>query len=129
MRRVPRGRVTTIVELRRAVAAAHGAEVGCPMTTGIFAWIAAHAAEEDAAEGRREATPWWRTLKAGGELNPKYLGGGRPNRRGGCAPRAIASCSAASAGSWPNSSPASMRRGCGRGSRNEKTGGGVPVAA
>ena len=49
--------------------------MGCPLTTGIFAWLAAHAAEEAAAEGKKGITPYWRTLKSGGELNPKYPGG------------------------------------------------------
>ncbi|MES2696440.1 MAG: hypothetical protein V4773_23425 [Verrucomicrobiota bacterium] len=75
MRTVPKGRLTTINELRTAVAKQHRAAVGCPITTGIFAWIAAHAAEEDAAAGAKTATPYWRTLKNGGELNPKYPGG------------------------------------------------------
>ncbi len=75
MRRVPKGRVTTINRLRAAIARQHGATIGCPITTGIFAWIAAHAAEEAAAAGRKRITPWWRTLKANGQLNPKYPGG------------------------------------------------------
>ncbi|MFB0559005.1 MAG: hypothetical protein ACETVS_00475, partial [Dehalococcoidales bacterium] len=37
--------------------------------------IAARAAEEAAAEGKKDITPYWRTLKVGGELNPKYPGG------------------------------------------------------
>jgi len=37
--------------------------------------MAARAAEEDAAEGKTEITPYWRTLKTGGELNAKYPGG------------------------------------------------------
>ena len=45
------------------------------MTTGIFAWIAAHAAEESENDGASRITAYWRTLKAGGELNPKYPGG------------------------------------------------------
>ena len=45
------------------------------MGTGIFAAIAARAAEEDAAEGKKDITSYWRTLKSGGELNPKYPGG------------------------------------------------------
>jgi alkylated DNA nucleotide flippase Atl1 len=45
------------------------------MGTGIFAAIAARAAEEDAAEGKQDITPYWRTLKAGGTLNEKYPGG------------------------------------------------------
>jgi len=75
MQKVPRGKLTTINELRAALARKHGADIGCPITTGIFAWIAAHAAEEAAAEGRKRITPYWRTLKTGGELNAKYPGG------------------------------------------------------
>src|SRR5580658_9210328 len=75
MRRVPKGKLTTIDELRKALALRHGATIACPLTTGIFAWIAAHAAAEAAAEGRKRTTPFWRTLKTKGELNPKYPGG------------------------------------------------------
>ncbi len=75
MRRVPKGKLSTTNELRAALARRHGATMGCALTTGIFAWIAAHAAEESAATGRKRITPYWRTLKAGGELNPKYPGG------------------------------------------------------
>ena len=38
-------------------------------------WIAAHAAAEAEAEGIKRVTPYWRTLKTGGEVNPKYPGG------------------------------------------------------
>jgi hypothetical protein len=75
MKRVPFGKLITINEIRAILAKKHGATVGCPITTGIFAWIAAHAAEEAAAAGETDTTPYWRTLKAGGELNPKYPGG------------------------------------------------------
>ncbi|MBN2099356.1 MAG: MGMT family protein [Dehalococcoidia bacterium] len=75
MRKVPRGKLTTINEIRAALAWRHGATIGCPITTGIFAGIAARAAEEAAAEGKRNITPYWRTLKSGGDLNPKYPGG------------------------------------------------------
>ncbi len=37
--------------------------------------MAAKAAEEDAIEGKKDITPYWRTLKEGGLLNPKYPGG------------------------------------------------------
>lgn len=75
MKKVGRGRLTTIDALRRALAKKHGVTIACPITTGIFAWIAAHAAEEDENDGRKRITPYWRTLKTGGELNPKYPGG------------------------------------------------------
>ena len=75
MKQVPRGRVVTINELRVALARKHKADFACPITTGIFSWIAAHAAAEAEAEGARRVTPFWRTLKTGGEINPKYPGG------------------------------------------------------
>jgi hypothetical protein len=75
MRRVPRGRLATIAEIRDALARRHRTDIACPMTTGIFAWIAANAAEEARAAGTKRVTPWWRTLKSGGELNPKNPGG------------------------------------------------------
>jgi hypothetical protein len=75
MRRVPKGRLVTVSEIRACLAKKHGTDIACPMTTGIFAWIAAHAAEEARAAGDRNVTPYWRTLKTGGELNPKYPGG------------------------------------------------------
>jgi hypothetical protein len=75
MRRIPRGKLITIAEIRAQLAKAHRVTMACPITTGIFAWIAAHAAEEAASEGKKRTTPYWRTLKTGGELNPKYPGG------------------------------------------------------
>ena len=75
MKQVPKGRLITINELRASLAAKHKANFACPITTGIFSWIAAHAAAEGEAEGARRITPYWRTLKTGGEINPKYPGG------------------------------------------------------
>jgi alkylated DNA nucleotide flippase Atl1 len=75
MRQIPKGRVMTINELRTALAKKHKAGFACPITTGIFAWIAAHAAAEAAADGAKRVTPYWRTLKNGGEVNAKYPGG------------------------------------------------------
>jgi hypothetical protein len=75
MKQVPKGRLININELRAALAAKHKVTLACPLTTGIFSWIAAHAAAEAEAEGERHITPFWRTLKTGGEINPKYPGG------------------------------------------------------
>lgn len=75
MRQVSEGHIVTVNELREQLAQQHGADIACPLTTGIFAWIAAHAAAEAEADGDTDITPYWRTLKAGGELNPKYPGG------------------------------------------------------
>jgi len=75
MKQVPKGRVVTINELRAALAKKHQTNFACPITTGIFSWIAAHAAAENEAAGKKRITPFWRTLKLGGEVNPKYPGG------------------------------------------------------
>ena len=42
-----------------------------PVTAGLFVSIAAWAGEQR----EEDETPYWRTLKAGGELNPQYPGG------------------------------------------------------
>ena len=71
MRRVPFGKLTTVNELRAHFARQSGADFTEPITAGIFVSIAAWASfQRDGDE-----TPYWRTLKAGGELNPKYPGG------------------------------------------------------
>ena len=75
MKKVPKGKLITINEIRETLAKKHNATISCPITTGIFSWIAAHAAEEAASEGAENITPYWRTLKTGGALNPKYPGG------------------------------------------------------
>jgi hypothetical protein len=81
MRRVLEGKLITINEIRKALAKKHNATIGCPMTTGIFAWIAANAAEEHRQKGEEDITPYWRTLKTGGVINPKYPGGVEGQKR------------------------------------------------
>jgi hypothetical protein len=75
VRRIPMGKLVTVGELRRKLAADFAADVTCPLTTGIFVRIAAEAAEEDRAKGRRRITPYWRVVKDDGSLNPKFPGG------------------------------------------------------
>jgi 6-O-methylguanine DNA methyltransferase, DNA binding domain len=75
MKQIRRGKLTTISAICQSLAKKHRTTMACPITTGIFAWIAAHAADEAETAGRKRITPYWRTLKAGGELNPKYPGG------------------------------------------------------
>lgn len=75
MKKVGRGKLITINEIRQALAKKHKTTICCPLTAGIFSWIAAHAAEQEKQEGKKDVTPYWRTLKSGGELNPKYPGG------------------------------------------------------
>jgi hypothetical protein len=75
MKKVPNGKLITINEMRVSLAKKHDATIGCPLTTGIFAWISANAAEEQKQQGTVNVTPYWRTLKTGGFLNEKYPGG------------------------------------------------------
>ena len=46
MKKVPKGKLTTINELRTALAKKHKTDFTCPITTDIFSWIAAYAADE-----------------------------------------------------------------------------------
>jgi len=75
MKSVPKGKLITINQIRKKLAKKHKATIGCPITTGIFARIAAGAAEEDKAKGKEDITPYWRTLKQDGVINEKYPGG------------------------------------------------------
>ena len=71
MKRAPYGRVTTVGEIREYFAKQNGADFTEPITAGIFVSIAAWASDQRAGD----ETPYWRTLKANGELNEKYPGG------------------------------------------------------
>lgn len=71
MRRIPFGRVTTVGELRDYFARVNHADFTEPITAGIFVSIAAWASVQRVDD----PTPYWRTLKANGELNAKYPGG------------------------------------------------------
>ena len=71
MRQVPYGKVITVGTIREHFAKLSGADFTEPITAGIFVSIAAWASHQRS----KDETPYWRTLKANGELNPKYPGG------------------------------------------------------
>ena len=71
MRRVPFGKLLTVGIIRDYFAKQNGADLTDPMTAGIFVSIAAWAS----FQRMEDETPYWRTLKANGELNEKYPGG------------------------------------------------------
>jgi hypothetical protein len=75
MRRVQPRRLATVGQISQSLAKEHRADVGCNVTTGIFAWVAANAADEDEMDGETAITPYWRVLKNTWEINPKYPGG------------------------------------------------------
>lgn len=71
MRLVPYGQLLTVGIIREHFAKAGGADFTEPITAGIFVSIAAWAS----FQRKDDKTPYWRTLKANGELNAKYPGG------------------------------------------------------
>lgn len=71
MRLVPYGKLLTVEKIREYFARESGADFTEPITAGVFVSIAAWASYQRADD----KTPYWRTLKANGELNPKYPGG------------------------------------------------------
>jgi hypothetical protein len=75
MRRIQKGKLATVEQIRERLAKDFNADLTCPLTAGIFIRIAAEAAEEDLSRGEKEITPYWRVLKADGGLNEKLPGG------------------------------------------------------
>ncbi len=80
MKKVPRGRLVTIVEICRSLARKHGVRGCCSLTAGIFIMTAANAAAEAATVQKDMGIPYWRTLKADGGLNDKYPGGSQAHK-------------------------------------------------
>lgn len=68
MKTVPTGKVITVGQVREYFAKKNDADFTDPITAGIFVSIVAWASEQR----DEDKTPYWRTLKAHGELNPKY---------------------------------------------------------
>lgn len=77
MRRVPKGKVITVGDIRAYFAARNNADFTDPITAGIFCSIAAWAS----FQRTDDKTPYWRTLKNNGELNPKYPGGVKEQKK------------------------------------------------
>jgi len=82
VRKVRKGKLITVGQIRRQLAKEFGAEATCPLTTGIFLRIIAEVAEEDrsattSCRSEKQITPYWRVVKDDGSLNPKFPGGVR----------------------------------------------------
>jgi alkylated DNA nucleotide flippase Atl1 len=75
IRKIPRGQVSSLSQIRRRLAQWHNIDVTCPLITGILLRIVAEAAEEDRASGRQDITPYWRVVREDGGLNEKFPGG------------------------------------------------------
>lgn len=68
MKKIPYGQLITINEIRNFLASKNNCDFTEPMTAGIFVSIVAWASYQR----NSDITPFWRTLKSDGELNPKY---------------------------------------------------------
>lgn len=77
MKKVPFGKVITVGKIREHFASLSGADFTEPITAGIFVSIAAWASHQRT----EDKTPFWRTLKANGELNEKYPGGAESQKK------------------------------------------------
>ncbi|HWX54969.1 MAG TPA: MGMT family protein [Verrucomicrobiae bacterium] len=81
IRKTPKGKVVTSIQLREELARRCEANVSCPITTGIFISIISEAAEEDRRAGKKAITPCWRVITGEGRLNPKFPGGVAAQKR------------------------------------------------
>lgn len=68
IKQIPKGKLTTVSELRNVLAMQNNADFTEPMTAGIFVQIVAWASYQR----HENETPFWRVLKSDGELNQKY---------------------------------------------------------
>ena len=75
IRKVKKGKLVTVNQIRERLAKNFKADSTCQITTGIFIRIVSEVAEEDLAMGKKQVTPYWRVLREGGCLNEKYPGG------------------------------------------------------
>ena len=71
MKQVPPGKILTVEAMRAYLARKYNADWTCFMTAGIFVNVCANAATE---RGDKEF-PYWRTVKAKGELCEKFPDG------------------------------------------------------
>ena len=74
IRKVDKGKLVTINQIRERLAKDFKVDSTCPLTTGIFLRIVAETAEEDLSRGVTEITPYWRVVRDDGSLNEKFPG-------------------------------------------------------
>lgn len=58
MKKIPRKRLIIINEIRNILAKRYKTTIACPITTGIFAWISANAAEEEQKFAKKRITSY-----------------------------------------------------------------------
>lgn len=79
IRQIPEGKAVDSATLRKDLAIEYGAEVTCPLTTGIFLRIVAEAAHEAYQEGGsvNTITPFWRVINENSPTAKKLTFGTR----------------------------------------------------
>lgn len=79
IRHIPRGRSSTLPQMRIDLAEASGADVTCPVTSGIFLRIVAEAAWEEIQMGKplTRVTPFWRMITSNSSTAGKLTFGNR----------------------------------------------------
>ena len=71
VRKIPTGQTRKMSEIRAEMAKAHGADIACPMTSGIFLRMLAEYAEEQRTGGENDIMPYWRVTDDKGKILPK----------------------------------------------------------
>ena len=71
---IPTGGTMDIKEFRADIAARAGADIVCPMVTGILWRVIAEASDEEIVDGNPPYAAWWR-VTVDGKGNPRLPGG------------------------------------------------------
>jgi alkylated DNA nucleotide flippase Atl1 len=77
IRKVKKGKLVTVNQIRERLAKDFKADSTCQITTGIFIRIVSEVAEEELKIGKKQVAPYWRVLREGGCLNEKYPDGAK----------------------------------------------------
>lgn len=72
---LPKGQVIRISALRERLAVRHEGDYTCPLTTGIFLNLVAHAMEEPTTGAAGYYWPYWRVVRDDGQMMEKFPGG------------------------------------------------------
>ena len=75
IRSIPKGVSKTQQDMGAELAKEAGADVTCPMCTGIFVRISAEAAHEEMVAGKKAVTPFWRIIPPKANVRKKLTFG------------------------------------------------------
>lgn len=73
IKKIPKGKSKTLVEVRESLAKQYKADAACPMTTSIFVRIIAECALEELSAGKKpdQVSPFWRVVEVKSPLAKK----------------------------------------------------------